>query len=57
MEASVNNPQHRGQRISNGSKFPADKNRIAAASTTHIARKKAMHRLTHADLTPKAFVS
>jgi hypothetical protein len=39
MEASVNNPQDRGQRISHGGKFPADKNRIAAASTTHIARK------------------
>jgi len=40
MEASVNNAQDRSQRISNGSKFPADKNRIAAASATEIARKK-----------------
>jgi len=39
MEASVNNAQDRSQRISNGSKFPADKNRIAAASATEIARK------------------
>src|SRR5437016_2122549 len=40
MEASVNNPQDCGQRISNGSRFSAEKKQDRCVSAPHIARKK-----------------
>src|SRR5205085_12410718 len=38
--ASVNNPQDRSQRISNGSRFSAGKKQDRCASASHVARKK-----------------